>query len=40
MAAQSAAESVKVFPFPFRRECAVLYSTPPILTAYSFPVPP
>src|SRR6266478_3871400 len=39
MAAQSAAESVKGVPFPSRRKCAVLYSTSPILTAWSFRVP-
>src|SRR5882724_11402718 len=39
MAAQSAAESVKVVPFPSRRKCAVLYSTSPILAAWSFRVP-
>src|SRR5436309_11589961 len=36
MAAQSTAESVKVVPFPSRRKCAVLYSTSPILAAWSF----
>src|SRR6266404_763986 len=40
MAAQSAAESVKVVPFPSRRKCAVLYSTSPILDAWSFRFPP
>src|SRR6266850_1301392 len=40
MAAQSAAESVKVVPFPSRRKCAVLYSTSPILAAWSFRFPP
>src|SRR6266850_33866 len=39
MAAQSAAESVKVVPFPSRKKCAVLYSTSPILAAWSFGVP-
>src|ERR1700730_17179627 len=36
MAAQSAAASVKAVPFPFRRECAVLYSTWLDLDAWSF----
>src|SRR5712664_2778710 len=39
MAAQSAAESVKVVPFPSRRKCAVLYSTSPVLAAWSFRAP-
>src|SRR6266852_5202300 len=39
MAAQSTAESVKVVPFPSRRKCAELYSTSPILTAWSFRAP-
>src|SRR6266404_1159457 len=39
MAAQSAAESVKVVPFPSSRKCAVLYSTSPILSAWSFRAP-
>src|SRR5712664_2817439 len=39
MAAQSAAESVKGVPFPSKRKCAVLYSTSPILAAWSFRVP-
>src|SRR6266404_4245888 len=39
MAAQSTAESVKVVPFPSRRKCAELYSTSPILAAWSFRAP-
>src|SRR6266850_6177559 len=39
MATQSAAESVKVVPFPSRRKWAVLYSTSPILAAWSFRAP-
>src|SRR5467141_3274544 len=39
MAAQSAAESVKGVPFPCKRKCAVLYSTSPVLAAWSFRVP-
>src|SRR6267142_4423674 len=39
MAAQSAAESVKVVPFPSRRKWAVLYSTSSILAACSFRAP-